>query len=270
MQMDTGGQTTYWDIGQQLVGGATTGSGPRLVLIHGLGQDHQIWSEIQRDLPDYQCFAYDIRGHGRTPLGDCTGTLAQLGQDLVKFLAEVGPATCVGFSLGGVIALWAAAERPDLVTGVIAVATSSVVGKAAAAAMQERIEIFEAAPDDRIYELMFADTTSQIVDPGIDIAAITRLRIEAIGDRGGYINGARAVCSMRVESINDRLVEISAPILIINGERDLWCPRRAAEIMLEQLPAAQFVELPGVGHLITDEDPSSLVSAMRKWLQSER
>ncbi|MSO27049.1 MAG: alpha/beta fold hydrolase [Candidatus Nanopelagicales bacterium] len=268
--MGTGDQTTFWDTGAERVAGAVSGAGPRLVLIHGLGQDHRIWAEIQRALPEYHCFAYDIRGHGTSPLGAGAGTLAQLGQDLVEFLTAVGPATCVGLSLGGVIALWAAAERPDLVSGVIAVATSSVVGKTAAAAMVERIEVFKTAPDERIYELMYNDTTAQLAKPGNNVSTITAARIEAIGDRGGYLNGARAVCSMRDESINDRLPAISAPVLIINGENDLWCPRRAAEIMLEQLRDAEFVELPGVGHLITDEDPSGLVSTMRNWLQSER
>ncbi len=268
--MGTGDQTIFWDTGTQQVAGAVSGQGPRLVLIHGLGQDHRIWAEIQRALPGYHSFAYDIRGFGSSPLGAGAGTLAQLGQDLVEFLVAVGPATCVGFSLGGVIALWAAAERPELVEGVIAVATSSVVGKAAAAAMVQRIELFETASAERIYELMYEDTTAQLARSGNDVAALTLSRIEAIGDRGGYLNGARAVCSMRDESINDRLPAITAPVLIINGENDLWCPRRAAEIMLEQLPDAEFAELPGVGHLITDEDPLGLASIMRDWLQSER
>ena len=262
-------EMNFQGIGNNKVAFVSRGAGPSLVLLHGLGQDHRIWEQIQPALPEYTTIAYDLRGHGQSPVGDAAGTLAQLGDDLIAFLAATGPAVCIGFSLGGVIALWAASARPDLVKGVIAVATSSVVGKAADAALAERIELFESASDERIYELLLADTSSQVVNPKLDVAAITRARVEAVGDRSGYLNGARAVRSMREVSVNERLGSITVPVLIINGEGDQWCPRRAAEIMLEQLPAASFIELPGVGHLITDEDPTSLVTAISRWLQSE-
>jgi len=238
----------------------------RVVFIHGLGQDHRIWELVQSQFPLLTTYAYDIRGHGGSSLGEADGTVAQLGADLIAFLEHFGPATCVGFSLGGVIALWAAAERSDLVEGVIAVATSSVVGKAAASAMQERIELFTGADIERIHELLLADTRSQLGNPAIDPEQIAKSRASAVANPAGYINGARAVCSMRDVSVNDRLGDITAPVLIVSGELDAWCPRRAAEIMMEQLPQATFIELPRVGHLVTDDDPQLLCTVIRDWL----
>lgn len=245
------------------------GSGPCIVMIHGLGQDHQIWATIQDALPNYTTLAYDVRGHGHSTLGDADGTLTQLGSDLVNLLEHVGLSICIGFSLGGVIALWAAAERPDLLRGVIAVATSSVVGRAAAESLDERITLFETQDDAHVRELMLTDTLSQLANPDADSARITDERMVAIGDRRGYINGARAVCSMRTESVNDRLASVSAPVLIVSGENDIWCPRRAADIMLEQLPSASFVEMGGVGHLVTDDDPAGLTEIVRQWLEQK-
>ncbi len=89
------------------------GSGPAAVLIHGLAEDHRSWSGVQQELSDVHSYAYDLRGHGQTSLGEPKGTLAQLGGDLIAFLETVsGPAQCVGFSLGGTVVLWAAAQRP--------------------------------------------------------------------------------------------------------------------------------------------------------------
>ena len=51
---------------------------------------------------------------------------------------------------------------------------------------------------------------------------------------------------MREEPLNERLDRIVLPVLVVSGELDLWCPRRAAEIMLEHLADAEFVELDGV------------------------
>jgi pimeloyl-ACP methyl ester carboxylesterase len=238
-------------------------------MIHGLAQDHGIWNEVQHALADYTTLSYDVRGHGSTTLGAADGTLAQLGKDLTGLLAEIGPSVCVGFSLGGAIALWAASERPDLVTGVIAVATSSVVGKAADAALSGRIEDFRTGAPERIRQIILEDTVSQLGTTVPDPSAIVERRMCAIGDRSGYINGAEAVRSMRVNSLNDRLPAISCPVLIVSGELDAWCPRRAAEIMLEGLPTAKFIELPGIGHLVTEDDPDGLATVIRTWLETE-
>jgi pimeloyl-ACP methyl ester carboxylesterase len=241
----------------------------RVVLIHGLGQDSRIWRRVRAELTDVETVSHDIRGHGDSPLADGDGTLAQLGQDLIALLETVGPAVCVGFSLGGSIALWAAAERPDLVTGVAAIATSSVVGSAAARAMRERIELFESGDQEAILDVLRTDTVAQVANSEVDVESVLAERMSAIHDAAGYVNGARAVCSMRDVSLHDRLASIKAPVLVVSGERDVWCPRRAADIMLDQLPTGSFVELPDVGHLVPDDDPVTLAKVLREWLQKD-
>lgn len=245
------------------------GTGPRLVLLHGLGQDHRIWDEVQDELGEFETIAYDLRGHGGTWMGDGDGTLGQLGRDLVAFLEFVGPAVCVGFSLGGSVALWAAAERPDLVLAVVAVATSSVVGRAAAASMDERIDEVAHGDASTIATILAQDTSSQLAGADVDVAALVASRVEAIGDGRGYLNGARAVRGMHDEPLNPRLDRIAQPVLVLSGSKDPWCPRRAADIMLEHLVNATFEELEGVGHLVTDVAPNELVSVVRTWLTSK-
>lgn len=245
------------------------GAGRCVVMVHGLGQDHLIWAQLQGALADHRTLAYDMRGHGSTTLGDGSGTIAQLGDDLVAVLERFGPAVVIGFSLGGVIALWAASERPDLVQGVIAVATSSVVGSAAAAGLDARIELFERGDPEAIHQQVLEDTRAQLASPDVDAEAVTATRLAAIRDPRGYVNAARAVRGMREVPLNERLARIAAPVLVIGGERDVWCPRRAAEIMLEYLPpSARFEELVDVGHLMTEVAPSLLSEVIRDWLRN--
>ncbi|MEA2419689.1 MAG: 3-oxoadipate enol-lactonase [Thermoleophilaceae bacterium] len=245
------------------------GEGRPLVLIHGLAQDHGMWAHEQADLSGYRTLALDVRGHGDTATGAADGTLAQLGGDLVAFLEAIGPATCIGFSLGGTIALWAAAERPDLVVGVAAIATSSVVGRQAADGMRERIAIAEEGDRAAMRDLLVRDTHYQLSDGAADAAAIAEQRLRAIGDRTGYTNGLRAMLAMRDEPLNDRLEQISVPVLVVTGEHDAVCPGRAAEIMREHLPStAEFLEIAGVGHLMTDEAPRAVSGALRGWLEA--
>src|SRR5262245_50525805 len=106
--------------------------GPPVVLVHGLAEDLSSWRSVQHALTGRTIYAYDLRGHGATTLGNADGTLSQLCDDLLAFIGEIsGPAAVVGYSLGGTIVLSAAAERPDLVRRAVVIGTSSVVGRRA-------------------------------------------------------------------------------------------------------------------------------------------
>ena len=242
------------------------GEGRPVVLVHGLAQDHRMWAAQQCDLSGYRTLAYDVRGHGATSLGEPNGSLAQLGGDLIALLERFGPASVAGFSLGGTVALWAASERPDLVTDVLALATSSVVGRAAAAFFNDRIELFGGADEDAVRSALLEDTRGQLAGADVDAEAVLAERLRAIGDRRGYINAARAMAAINAEPLNDRLELIRCPVLVVRGANDQFCPRRAAEIMLEHLPSGRFVELPNVGHLVTDEDPAAVTEVIAGWL----
>jgi 3-oxoadipate enol-lactonase len=259
---------TEW-LGEIEVAYRSAGSGPRVVLLHGLAQDHRMWALQQRDLGDFATIAYDLRGHGRTTLGEPDGTLPQLGRDLIAVLERFGPAHCVGFSLGGTAALWVAAERPDLVESVVAAATSSIVGRRAAEGIRERVALFERGGADERRAVLLEDTRAQLARGTTRAEDIVDGRMEAIGDGGGYVNGARAMAWMHEHPLNDALARIEPPVLVVGGELDVVCPPRAAEIMLEHLNGARYEELPGTGHLITDEDPDSLTRVLRDWLRDK-
>lgn len=244
----------------------TTGEGRPVVLVHGLAQDHAMWAAQQRDLSGYRTLAYDVRGHGATSLGEPDGTLAQLGGDLIAFLERFGPAACVGFSLGGTVVLWAASERPDLITDALVLATSSVVGRRAAAFFNERIELFGGSDEEAVRAALLEDTRGQLAGSDVDVEAVLAERLRAIGDRRGYVNAARAMAAINAEPLNDRLERIGIPVLVASGSDDQFTPRRAADIMLEHLPQGRFEELPNVGHLLTDEDPDAVTKIVGRWL----
>ncbi|HEV7564307.1 MAG TPA: alpha/beta hydrolase [Solirubrobacterales bacterium] len=246
-----------------------SGEGQPVVLIHGLAQDHRMWTAQQDELRGQRTIAYDVRGHGGTTIGDADGTLRQLGEDLVALLEEVGPATCVGFSLGGTVALWAAAARPDLVPDLVVLATSSVVGSAAAGFFADRIALFSKGDRAEIAAALREDTKAQLGEADADLEAIVVARLQAVADGAGYVNAARAMAAIHDDPLNTMLETLTQPVKVISGERDRFCPRRAAEIMLEHLPNASFEELPQLGHLLTDEDPGAVTRAIAAWLAGE-
>jgi pimeloyl-ACP methyl ester carboxylesterase len=272
------------------------GEGPPVVLIHGLAEGKESWRGIQEKLSDFKTFTYDLRGHGKSSLGKGAGTLEQLGGDLIAFLEKVsGPAQCVGYSLGGTIVLCAAAKRPDLFTGIIVAGTSTVVGNQAVEFFKERIRMiqndvsvltpFFSQENTKKHKknpplsaqicgqnLEFApalrnDTALQIVNSGVDLEAVVANRLEAVGNGCGYVNAARAMMRLHEIPLTPLLTKIQSPVSVIGGEKDIFCPRKAGDIMLSKLNKGTFYEVANAGHLMSVDQPETYTNAIRSGLQ---
>lgn len=250
------------------------GRGPEAVLLHGLGETHDSWLMQQRALSsEFRTYAYDVRGHGDTPIGDADGTLEQLGGDLIELLEALGPEprALVGYSLGGTVVLLAAATRPDLVSRVVAIGSSSVVGSRAAEGYRETIDLVRSGDRDAIRESFREHTLLCLYREGaIDVDAAVEQDLAALGDGDGYCNACEAMAGVHDRPLTPLLASVRCPTLIVGGEHDAFCPRKAQDIMLEALPDARYVELKDVGHYMTLEDPPALTQVLRTFLGEDR
>lgn len=244
------------------------GSGPPVVLVHGLAEDAGSWRPIAPGLTGRTVYAYDLRGHGGTTIGAADGTLAQLGGDLIAFLATVtGPAPVVGFSLGGTVVLWAAAERPDLVTHAVAVGTSSVVGRGAAEFFRTRIGQLRSG-DRSGFEASFAQDNAGMIAGGADPAPVLAQRLAAIGDGAGYVNAATAMVGLHAEPLTPRLAGVTGPADVIAGSEDAFCPPKASQMILDALPDGRLHTVAGSGHLVAVDRPAELTRLLDDLLTS--
>lgn len=260
--------------GRQTVGDSTVaytehGAGPPVVFVHGLAEDRASWAVQQRELSEFRTVAVDLRGHGETTVGRPDGTLAQLGTDLVGVLEAVtGPAVCVGFSLGGTVVLRAALDQPDLVPAAIVLGTSSVVGRAAVQFYGERIALVERGDGAEIRDAMTADTAAAVVTD-VDVDALVSARIAAIGSGAGYVNAARAMAALREQPLTGELPNVRCPVGVVGADADSFCPRRAADILLDGLPAATYREVGGAGHLMNVDQPALVTDVLRELLAAQ-
>lgn len=236
-----------------------SGSGEPVVFVHGLAEDGTSWSEIVDRLPPGSlAYVPDLRGHGGTTAGNGKGTAGQLAGDLIGFLERLsGPAVCVGFSLGGVVVLQAALDRPDLVRKAVVVGTSSKVGRVAATFFEDRIRQLEADPES-FRQALATDTDAQVVRNRDRLAEVARTRVAAVGDGRGYANAARAMIALAAAPMTERLREIRVPVHIIQGAMDTFCPRKAADMLRDAMPKATYAEIPEAGHLIAVDQPDLL------------
>ena len=249
------------------VGYTRAGEGPPAVMVHGLAEDRGSWADVQRRLDDVTTWAYDLRGHGETDLGEAEGTLEQLGGDLIAFLeALTGPADCIGYSLGGAVVLWVAAMRPDLVTRATVAGTSTVVGRRAVEFFQDRIETIR-TDFSAFADALREDTRQQLVVAGDRLEEVTSRRLEAVGTGAGYVNGARAMARLNADPLTPLLRKITCPVHVIGGEADVFCPRKAAEIMIAALSHGTYQEVARAGHLMSVDQPDAYAQAIRSALE---
>ncbi|MFW9910136.1 MAG: alpha/beta fold hydrolase, partial [Candidatus Thorarchaeota archaeon] len=113
-QFNTGEITINYAVGPD--------NGPPLVLIPGQGAD---WTNYQNSIPllinDFQVYAVDVRGHGRSDWKTGDYSWNSIGRDMSAFLEQVvkEPAIISGNSSGGLIALWLAVNKPESVRAII-------------------------------------------------------------------------------------------------------------------------------------------------------
>lgn len=249
------------------IGYTDTGEGPPVVFVHGLAEDRTTWAAQQRELTGVRAVSIDVRGHGDTTLGRPAGTLAQLGADLVGVLESLtGPATCVGFSLGGTVVLRAAVDRPDLVAHAIVLGTSSVVGRAAAGFYADRVALVEGGDRAALRAAMSADTAAGLASEHADLDALVTRRLDAVGVGGGYVNAARAMARLRDEPLNPELANVRCRVDVVGADGDTFCPKRAADILLDTLPDARYHEIAGAGHLMNVDQPGLVTELLRTLL----
>lgn len=251
----------------------TDGTGDPVVLLHGMAETAwSCWSQQVSALAEHwRVYAIDTRGHGRTGMGNADGTLEQLGTDLNAFVAQVsGPATVIGFSMGGTIGLYAAAQSDTQLVRVISMGGSSIVGRATADFFHNKAKTVAEWDIPALHHQIEEEINGMFVvspEKGDDYA---RWRIAAVGEGFGYANAALAMARMREVPLQPELAKVRIPVDVLGGEKDLWCPKKAADVIIEGLIGApvRYTEVPGVGHLMSVDDPAAVTSTLLTVLAS--
>ena len=114
--------TEYLDLDGGRIAYDVTGSGPLVVLSHGIGDRRQVYRFLAPMLAQagYRVVSADLRGHGESSMGwkSVTGTEAitrtDIAGDLLELIRQLGgPAVIVGHSISGGAATIAAAQQPE-------------------------------------------------------------------------------------------------------------------------------------------------------------
>ncbi len=147
------------------IAGRVLGQGPPLVLVHGGLGDDSTWESLLPYLTDnYTCYVMSLRGRGLSgEPSEPDYPIERLVEDIVAFAESVGePVYLMGFSLGGTLAIPAAAQSASIrAVAIYEGPVFDVIGDEHAVRFAESAEnAFAAAADGRM-----ADAARSIIEP---------------------------------------------------------------------------------------------------------
>jgi len=257
----SGGELSYLDGGE----------GPAVVLLHGFPSSAYLW---RRELPllgsRMRVVAPDLLGYGESekpPEADLT-VRAQAGYvgELLDVLG-IGAAAFVGHDLGGGVAQLLALE-----------------GRAAAIVLLDTV-CFDAWPIEGVKMLQatspeqetagFADRVVRLTfDLGMEHEG--RLSEDDLrayldpwtADPAALFRAARAIDGVGLAGRDADVAALDLPALVLWGEEDPFLPPALAERLGDLLPGATVALLPGCGHFVNEDAPTTVGPLIYEYLRS--
>ena len=261
----------------------TAGSGPVLLLIHGIAGSSATWDDVLPWLAErYTVVAPDLLGHGRSakPRGDYSlGAYASGIRDLLGVLGHER-ASVVGHSLGGGVAMQLAYQFPERCERLVLV-SSGGLGREVHSLLRAA-----ALPGaEWVLPLLCATGVRDAVNGVARFLGRAGVRATSdidemwrgfcsLGDadsRQAFVHTLRTIVDPGGQRVNatDRLyLAARMPTLIIWGERDPMIPSAHGRAAHEAIPGSRLEIFPRTGHFPHRDDPRRFVQVLLDFLGS--
>ena len=235
-----------------------SGEGLPIVLLHGLALDKSIWSPLVAAYASQARFITpDLRGHGKTSVGQADGTLGQIAGDLLALLDALDlPKVCLlGHSMGGYIALEFAARYPQRLNSLVLLTSNVRVD--APEKQRSRLEDAQKVLNGGVPAFAAGMASRLTRDPFL--ADQLRTQMEAI-DPAGLSNILIAIANRPDQQA--LVPKLEVPVLAIAGADDQNSAPAFALEAADLAARGHKVVLPGVGHMPMLENPLALGAAI--------
>jgi pimeloyl-ACP methyl ester carboxylesterase len=235
------------------------GSGPALLLLHGIGSNSRSFRHQLAGLADaFTVIAWDAPGYGRSEDPLEAWSLDDAADEAARLLEGFGPAHVLGVSMGGVIAQVLYHRHAEQVRSLILVDTTA--GGSSPERLQQRLNAIDTQTPRQLAEarapqLVSAHASAELIAELADIMAEVR--------PAGYRHAAIALARADTSSW---LKDIAVPTLVIHGDEDGVVPLATAQQLARAIPGAKLVVLHGAGHVSNQEQPGAFNAAVREFL----
>ncbi|MBA3671529.1 MAG: alpha/beta hydrolase [Gemmatimonadaceae bacterium] len=251
--------------------------GAPVVLLHGFGTSSFVWRDIAPEiaLANRTAFAIDLFGFGESdrPFDADFGIAAQAELvDRALTALRLPRATVVGLDLGGAVALRMAASRPERVERLVLINPialdeipagdiTTLQRSTARFVFRASRGILGAAPI--LGEVLRRSVSDESRMPD---KLVARYLAPYVGEEGlnHLLLLARSVDDEDMEDAE--LGALTQPTMIIWGDQDPWVSPKFADRLADTIPGSRLVRLPGVGRLVPEEAPDTVVSLLLEFI----
>ena len=240
----------YTRVGEYRIHSAHSGSGPPVILLHGLSGSQGWWRYTMAELArEFSVVAPELVGFGRTSKPRVVPGLTELAEITAEWAAQMGirTASVVGHSMGGQIAIHLAADHPELVSRLVLVAPAGIPRELHTSALF-RLGA-ELIPPRRWGRLRFLPTIA------LDAA------------RAGPRVLLIALQKLLADDVRPLLPRLTQPTLLIWGALDPLVPLSHGEMMNELLPDSRLVVLENAAHNPMVDRPAEFNEALLAFLR---
>jgi len=256
------------------------GSGPVLLLIHGMAGTCDNWESVIEPLAiNHTVIAPDFPGHGASAPGGGDYSLGALASALRDLMLALGHerATLVGHSLGGGVALQFTYQFPEMVERLVLVSSGglgpdvSPILRAAALPGAELFISATAGVGSRIGSVVGRGLGLVGLRPNTDLAEVTRgyATLTDPERRKAFVATLRSVVGtqgQRVAALDKLYLAETLPLLIVWGENDPIIPVDHAREAHAQLPSSHLEIFEDTGHVPQLERPGRFIAVLERFL----
>ncbi len=259
----------------------TVGSGPPVVLVHGMINSSRHWEAVATRLAgSHRVIAPDLIGHGdsATPRGDYSlGAHAASIRDLLSTLG-VESATIVGHSLGGGVAMQFFYQFPQRTDRLVLISSGGLGYEVSpllrGAALPGSAALLRLATQRQVVGAIAAAGAKLRAGgnkTGVYLQAVARALgpLAEEGSRQAFLQTLRAVIDVHGQKVSarDRLYLLGdMSTLIVWGERDRTIPIKHGIEADRAIPNCRFETLPRAAHFPNLEDPEGLAEVLRDFI----
>ncbi|MFJ9346868.1 alpha/beta fold hydrolase [Streptomyces sp. NPDC101237] len=257
-----------------------TGSGPLIVLAHGMGDSRDAYRAVIPRLvaAGHRVAAVDLRGCGESDAGWTDWSRTAIAGDLLAVVRHLGgPAVLVGHSISGGAATIAAALEPSLITAVVELAPFT--RKQSVRLGDLRVRRFRQGMLRLLGTGLFGSAALwrsylDVACPGVKPADWTdRLaRIDALLREPGRMKALQGMGRTTPADAGAQLGNVRCPVLVVMGTLDPdWAdPHAEGSAIVTALPSGlgRLEMIEGAGHYPHDQFPDQVASLMLSFLRS--
>lgn len=214
----------------------------------GLTDDYTVWTVTRPDGIDPGTTTRDIAGTYATALD------------------EIGGGHVVGYSMGGLVAQYLAADYPDLVDRLVVGSAADRLGREGVSLVETWRELAENGEWGRLYDSV---TRESYVGWRKSVYAPV---VRAFGGAFSPPVPSDVVVSCDAclgHDAGDRLGDVDVPTLVVGGSEDRLFPESRLRATKEAIPGAKLALLRGAGHAAMDENRGQFVGVVRRFLRDE-